>query len=100
MQEIHYQPIGVIHSPFKETQGTPIQPKAAEGVKGTVRLFDEFKEDLADLDDFSHVILIYHSHLSEDYTLKVKPFLDDTRRGLLATRSHRRPVQEVKASEL
>lgn len=91
MQEIHYRPIGVIHSPFKEPRGAPIQPKAAEGVKGTVEVFDEFKEGLADLDGFSHVILIYHFHLSEGYTLKVKPFLDDTRRGLFATRAPRRP---------
>ena len=98
MQEVHYRPVGVIHSPFKEPRGTPIQPKAAEGVKGTVELFDEFKEGLADLDGFSHVILIYHFHLSEGYTLKVKPFLDDTLRGLFATRAPRRPVQEVKTN--
>lgn len=91
MQEIHYRPIGVIHSPFKEPRGAPIQPKAAEGVKGTVELYDKFKEGLADLDGFSHVILIYHFHLSEGYTLKVKPFLDDTPRGLFATRAPRRP---------
>ncbi len=91
MQEIHYRPIGAIHSPFKRPHGVPIQPKAAEGVKGTVEVFDEFKEGLADLDGFSHVILIYHFHLSEGYTLKVKPFLDDTRRGLFATRAPRRP---------
>lgn len=91
MQEIHYRPVGVVHSPFKEPRGAPIQPKAAKGVKGTVEVFDEFKEGLADLDGFSHVILIYHFHLSEGYTLKVKPFLDDTRRGLFATRAPRRP---------
>jgi tRNA-Thr(GGU) m(6)t(6)A37 methyltransferase TsaA len=91
LKEIQYRPIGIIHSPFKEPRGAPIQPKAAEGVKGTVELFDEFKEGLADLDGFSHVILIYHFHLSEDYSLKVKPFLDDTPRGLFATRAPRRP---------
>jgi tRNA-Thr(GGU) m(6)t(6)A37 methyltransferase TsaA len=91
LQEIHYRPIGVIHSPFKQPNGAPIQPRAAEGVKGTVELFDEFKEGLADLDGFSHVILIYHFHLSQGYALKVKPFLDDSPRGLFATRAPRRP---------
>lgn len=91
MQEIQYRPIGIIHSPFKRPHGVPIQPKAAERVKGTVEVFDEFKEGLADLDGFSHVILIYHFHLSEGYTLKVKPFLDDVLRGLFATRAPRRP---------
>jgi tRNA-Thr(GGU) m(6)t(6)A37 methyltransferase TsaA len=69
----------------------PIQPKAAKGVKGTVELYDEFKEGLADLDGFSHIILIYHFHLSEGYSLKVKPFLEDTLRGLFSTRAPRRP---------
>ena len=91
LQEIQYRPIGIIHSPFKRPHGVPIQPKAAKEVKGTVELFDEFKEGLADLDGFSHVILIYHFHLSEGYTLKVKPFLDDVLRGLFATRAPRRP---------
>jgi tRNA-Thr(GGU) m(6)t(6)A37 methyltransferase TsaA len=91
LPEIRYRPIGIIHSPFKGSRGVPIQPKAAKSVKGTVELFDEFKEGLADLDGFSHVILIYHFHLSEDYALKVKPFLDNIRRGLFATRAPRRP---------
>ncbi len=69
----------------------PIQPKAAKGVKGTIELFDEFKEGLADLDGFSHIILTYHFHLSEGYSLKVKPFLEDTLRGLFSTRAPRRP---------
>jgi tRNA-Thr(GGU) m(6)t(6)A37 methyltransferase TsaA len=91
LREICYRPIGIIHSPFKQPKGVPIQPRAAEGVKGTVELFDEFKEGLTDLDGFSHVILIYHFHLSEGFSLKVKPFLDDTLRGLFATRAPRRP---------
>ncbi len=91
MQEIQYRPIGIIHSPFQQPHGAPIQPRAAEGVQGTVEVFDEFKEGLADLDGFSHIILVYHLHLSDGYALKVKPFLDDTRRGLFATRAPRRP---------
>ncbi|MBL5982207.1 hypothetical protein NAAC61_09470 [Petrotoga sp. 8T1HF07.NaAc.6.1] len=30
MMEIKYTPIGIVHSPFKETKGTPIQPNAAK----------------------------------------------------------------------
>ena len=36
MNEIKYKPIGVIHSPFKEPEETPIQPAGAKGVDGTV----------------------------------------------------------------
>lgn len=93
MNPIQFRPIGIIHSPFNEAKGAPIQPKRAKGVAGTIELFPEYKEGLADLDGFSHIILIYHFHLSQGYSLKVKPFLDNTLRGLFATRAPRRPNQ-------
>ena len=46
---------------------------------------------LQDLEGFSHIILLYHCHLSKAYRLKVKPFLDDVERGLFATRAPARP---------
>ncbi|RLI77934.1 tRNA (N6-threonylcarbamoyladenosine(37)-N6)-methyltransferase TrmO [Archaeoglobales archaeon] len=91
MHEIKYRPIGIIHSPFKEAKGTPIQPPAAKGVKGSIELFEEYVEGLKDIDGFSHIILIYHFHLSEGYSLVVKPFLDDELHGVFATRAPRRP---------
>ncbi|RLA92519.1 MAG: tRNA (N6-threonylcarbamoyladenosine(37)-N6)-methyltransferase TrmO, partial [Deltaproteobacteria bacterium] len=36
MGKIEYEPIGVIHSQFIKPDGTPIQPKAAEGAEGIV----------------------------------------------------------------
>lgn len=89
--EIKYRPIGIIRSPFKSKEGTPIQPKAAKGVKGTVEVFEEFKEGLKDLDGFSHIILIYHFHLSKKYSLLVKPYMDDNLHGVFATRAPARP---------
>ena len=41
-------------------------------------------EGLQNLEGFSHIILLYHYHLSRAHTLKVKPFLDDVERGLFA----------------
>ena len=89
--EIKYRPIGIIHSPFKEPKGTPIQPTAAKGVRGKVEVFPEFADGLKDLDGFSHIILLYHLHLSGEASLRVKPFLDDEERGVFATRAPRRP---------
>ncbi len=88
---IEFQPIGVIHTPFTEQQGMPIQPAGAAGVKGTVELFEEFRAGLEDLDGFSHVILLYHLHRSQGFSLRVTPFLDSQARGLFATRAPRRP---------
>jgi tRNA-Thr(GGU) m(6)t(6)A37 methyltransferase TsaA len=91
MEEITYRPIGIIRSPFKESEGTPIQTTGARGVVGTVEIVPDCAEGLKDLDGFSHIILIYHFHLSRGYSLTVKPFLDDTSRGLFATRAPKRP---------
>ena len=91
MQEIRYRPIGVIHSPFKQTKGMPIQPAGARGVTGTVEVIPEYGDGLKDLDGFSHIFLLYHFHLSQGYSLMVKPYLDDSLRGVFATRAPRRP---------
>jgi len=91
MEEIIYRPIGFIRSPYRETEGTPIQTTGAKGVEGTVEVLPECAEGLKDLEGFSHIILIYHFHLSEGYSLTVKPFLDDTPRGVFATRAPKRP---------
>ena len=91
MQEIRYRPIGVIYSPFKQTKGMPIQPAGARGVAGTVEVIPEYGDGLKDLDGFSHIFLLYHFHLSQGYSLMVKPYLDDSLRGVFATRAPRRP---------
>ncbi len=91
MKEIKYRPIGIIHSPFKEAIGTPIQPSAARDVKGTVELFPEYSEGLKDLDGFSHIILLYNFHLAKNVSLRVKPFMDEDFHGVFATRSQSRP---------
>ena len=88
---IAYVPIGVIHSKFKEPKGVPIQSAAAKGIEGTVEVFPEYVEGLEDLEGFSHIILIYHFHLSRHSTLKVKPYMDDRMHGVFATRAPARP---------
>ncbi len=91
--EIIFKSIGIIHSPFKDREGMPIQPIGAQGVKGQIEIFPEFKDGLRDLDGFSHIILLFNFHLSTDYNLLVKPFMEDTIRGVFATRAPRRPNQ-------
>ena len=91
MDEIKYKPIGVIHSPFKQAKGTPIQPAGAEGIRGTVEVFPEYAKGLKDVDGFSHIILIYHFHLSQGSSLEAKPYMDNEARGVFAMRGPGRP---------
>jgi len=88
---VTYRPIGVIRSPFTEREGMPLQSVAAAEVHGRVELESGFAPGLRDLDGFSHLHLITHLHRAEPGALEVVPFLDDTVRGVFATRSPRHP---------
>lgn len=91
VNEIKYKPIGVIHSPFKEPKGTPIQPAGAKGTDGIVEIFPEYAEGLKDIEGFSHIILLYHFHLSKESTLIAKPYMDNETHGVFAMRGPSRP---------
>jgi tRNA-Thr(GGU) m(6)t(6)A37 methyltransferase TsaA len=69
----------------------PIQPSRGRGVRGTVEVFPEYADGLADLDGFSHIVLLYHLHRVRGFELRVIPYLDTVERGLFATRAPRRP---------
>ncbi len=84
------QPIGIIHSPYTDPQEVPIQGRFSEA-RGEVDLSPEYEEGLRDIDGFSHLIILYWFHRAEGHSLLVKPFLDDTPRGLFATRHPARP---------
>ena len=104
MDKIIYTPIGIIHSPFKQPKGTPIQPKAAKGIKGEVEVFSEYAEGLKNIEEFSHIILIYHFHLIKKVNLLVKPYMDEELHGLFSTRAPGRPnpigISVVKLKEV
>jgi len=87
-------PIGVIHSPFQQASGTPIQSRAAEDVKGTVEIFPKFAAGLKDLEGFERIWLLYWFDRAafEQSGLIVRPYLDpDGLHGVFATRAPARP---------
>jgi len=83
--------IGTIHTPFTTPPGTPIQGGLGGQTEGTVIVDAAYQDGLADLDGFSHIMLIYTFHQLQGFKLKVKPYLDDSERGIFATRSPARP---------
>jgi tRNA-Thr(GGU) m(6)t(6)A37 methyltransferase TsaA len=91
IEEIGIRPIGIIHSPYKQSPGTPIQPESGRDVEARVELLPEFTPGLRDLEGFSHIILLYLFHRSGETRLVVKPFLDDAERGVFSTRAPVRP---------
>jgi tRNA (adenine37-N6)-methyltransferase len=91
LDAIQYRPIGVIHTPFREPAGTPIQTTASAGSAGHILLDATLVPGLRDLDGFSHLILLYHLHRVGFVNLTVTPFLDDREHGVFATRAPARP---------
>jgi tRNA (adenine37-N6)-methyltransferase len=88
--EVLMRPIGVIHSPFTEKDQTPIQVTRSQAI-GQVDIFPEFADGLQDIENLSHIHLLYAFHKSSGYVLHVKPFLDDSEHGIFATRYPYRP---------
>lgn len=91
MNSITIHPIGLIRTPHKDVNNMPIQPIAAEGIRGHIELLPEYAEGLQDLEGFSHITLLYHFHKIESYKLKVVPFMDDQERGIFSCKAPKRP---------
>jgi tRNA-Thr(GGU) m(6)t(6)A37 methyltransferase TsaA len=89
--EFVLRPIGVVHTPFERPEEAPIQGTLAPDTEGVVEVKAQFEAGLADVEGFSHVVLLYAFHRSQGYRLRVTPYLDDEERGLFATRAPRRP---------
>lgn len=88
---ISLRPIGVIHSPFTQLVGMPIQTAGAPREKASLEVFEEFVPGLSDIQGFDYLILLTHLHLVAQEKLQVVPFMDDTPRGVFATRAPARP---------
>ena len=88
---VTYKPIGVIHTGFMDKAEAPIQGVFAKGAKGEVEIFPEYADGLRDIEGFSHVILIYHFHLADGYSLVSMPFLEDEQHGIFSMRHFKRP---------
>jgi len=87
-----FEPIGVVHSPFKEKRAAPRQGVVAHA-EGTIELFRKtgMRDALADLEGFDRVFVIFHFHEAEHFRPKVLPPRSSVRRGVFATRSPHRP---------
>ena len=91
METITLSRLGLIHTPFTTLAGMPIQSVGAKGIAGWIELDPRYADGLRDLDGFEYIHLIYHLHQMSEAKLIVMPFLDNTPRGVFATRSPKRP---------
>jgi len=83
--------IGIVRTPHRDPDQTPVQPVYALGVPGTAEIFPEYEEGLIDVEGFSHLWLVYSFDRADAPKLTVKPYLNDVPRGVFATRAPPRP---------
>jgi len=88
--DISLTSIGVIHSPFTDPAEAPIQSSRST-IVGSVEVLPQFAAGLRDLEEFSYIFLLYLIECPQGYDLNVKPFLDDQKHGIFATRYPCRP---------
>ncbi len=88
---IMMQPIGIIHSSYKEAKDIPIQGVFKDKTEAWIELKDRYSDGLKDLDGFSHAIIIYYFHKSDREDMRGIPFLEQDKHGIFAIRSPHRP---------
>jgi len=90
-KEIRFRPVGLVHSGFREREGTPRQAVGATGSRGRIEIDPALAEGLADLDGFSHVLVVFHLDRVGEAHLTAHPPWDDRPHGVFATCSPNRP---------
>ncbi len=88
---IMLHPIGVIHTPYHDKDDTPAQGSFRPHVTGTVEVFPEYAVALENIEEFTHLILLYELDRAAAVELRRVPLLIDEPKGLFATRFPARP---------
>lgn len=88
-----FEPIGIIHTPFRERLSAPRQPAEAAEVEGVIELYEgqNYEHALEDIGAWSHLWVIFVFDRNEGWKPKVLPPRSDRKRGVFATRAPYRP---------
>ena len=65
--EICYKPIGIVHTEYEDEE----IKKAFKGVKGTIEIYPEYEQGLEGIEEYSHIIAIFHLHKTTEEQRKV-----------------------------
>jgi len=85
------RPIGVVRSPYKNTQQIPKGLGAKHEADGVLEILPEFELGLTDIEGFSHLIVVWAFDRSQGFELLGTLPSDNRQHGVFATRSPRRP---------
>lgn len=90
-QVLEYTPIGVVHSEFSNSTNTPRGGAGFNTAEGVIEVRQELAAGLTDIEEFSHLYIIWAFHKVESFSLLSKPPIDNRKHGVFATRSPFRP---------
>jgi len=85
------RPIGTVKSPYAETREIPKGLGAQHEAQGVLEILPEFEVGLTDIEDFSHLHVLWAFDRSQGFDLLGTPPSDNRPHGVFATRSPRRP---------
>jgi tRNA (adenine37-N6)-methyltransferase len=85
------QTIGYVRSPYIDSQQVPKGLGAKHEAEGILEILPQFEAGLADIEGFSHIIVLWVFDRIEGFDLLANPPSDNRSHGVFATRSPRRP---------
>jgi tRNA (adenine37-N6)-methyltransferase len=85
------RPVGFVKSPYKDAGQVPKGLGAKHEADGVLAILPEFEAGLADIEGFSHLVVLWEFDRSSDFELLGTPPSDNRPHGVFATRSPRRP---------
>ena len=88
---ITFEPIGVVRSPYLDTAAVPKGAGAQHDAEGVLEIRSDLEAGLADIEGFSHLVVIWVFHQSKGPELTAYPPSVDRPHGVFATRSPQRP---------
>jgi tRNA (adenine37-N6)-methyltransferase len=88
--EISCKPIGIMHCELTDPEKTP-KFYTDSDITGTIEIFEPYAGGLAGLEEYDHIVVLFHFHLSEGYSLMQKRRGEGELRGVFSLCSPNRP---------
>lgn len=83
--------IGRVKSPYRDPRDVPKGLGAKHEAEGVLEILPEFEAGLADIEGFSHLIVVWVFDRAQGFELTATPPSDNRSHGVFATRSPQRP---------
>ncbi len=84
------EPIGIIHTPYSRREDIPRQGRLSSELC-EIEVFPQFAPGLKDIEQCTHLFVIFWLHLGDRSRLTATPPHDGKQHGVISTRSPNRP---------